>query len=42
VPSLLLRDKRDFAAKGALIIRGVVGARFVDLASNAHVGEPAL
>lgn len=27
MPSLLLRDKRDFAAKGALIIRGVVGAR---------------
>jgi hypothetical protein len=27
VPSLLLRDKRDFVAKGALIIRGVVGAR---------------
>jgi hypothetical protein len=27
VPSLLLRDKRDFAAKGALIIRGAVGAR---------------
>ena len=27
MPSLLLRDKRDFAAKGALIIRGVAGAR---------------
>jgi hypothetical protein len=27
VPSLLLRDKRDFAATGALIISGVVGAR---------------
>jgi hypothetical protein len=24
VPSLLLRDKRDFAAKGALIIRGAL------------------
>ena len=27
MPWLLLRYKRDFAAKGALIIRGVVGAR---------------